>query len=157
VHGETFVAARNDSVVISKDSGQTWWPMGVPTMLTHIHRVAFSLDGTLWLGAREGVYFTRDMGKSWMWIQRLPFRDVDDMSFDAASHMLLVSSRASDQVYAIDPKTMKWAFWQTGYQIALIRSAGDRLVAASLNDGVIAGPRTAPVEPAPEVGVTAKQ
>ena len=157
VHGETFVAARNDSVVISKDSGQTWWPMGVPTMLTHIHRVAFSPDGTLWLGAREGVYFTRDMGKSWMWIQRLPFRDVDDMSFDAASHMLLVSSRSSDQVYAIDPKTMKWAFWQTGYQIALIRSAGDRLVAASLNDGVIAGPRTAPVEPAPEVGVTAKQ
>ena len=156
-HGETFVAARNDSVVISKDSGQSWWPMGVPTMLTHIHRVAFSPDGTLWLGAREGVYFTRDMGKSWMWIQRLPFRDVDDMSYDPASHKLLVSSRASDQVYAIDPKTMKWAFWQTGYQIALIRSAGDRLVAASLNDGVIAGPRTAPVEPAPAADVTAKQ
>jgi photosystem II stability/assembly factor-like uncharacterized protein len=157
VHDEEFVAARNDSVVISKDSGQTWWPLGAPTMLTHIHRVVFSPDGTLWLGAREGVYFTRDMGKSWMWIQRLPFRDVDDMSYDPATHKLLVSSRASDQVYAIDPKTMKWAWWQTGYQIALIRSAGDRLVAASLNDGVITGPRTPPVEPAPEAGVTAKQ
>src|SRR5208283_3358670 len=54
VNGEDFVAARNDSVVVSKDSGQTWWPMGVPTALTHIHRVAFSPDGTLWLGAREG-------------------------------------------------------------------------------------------------------
>jgi hypothetical protein len=52
---------------------------------------------------------------------------------------------------------MKWAFWQTGYQIALIRSAGDRLVAASLNDGVIAGPRTAPAEPAAITDVTAKQ
>ena len=29
---------------------------GVPTMLTRIHRVVFSPDGTLWLGAREGVY-----------------------------------------------------------------------------------------------------
>ncbi len=156
-HGETFVAARNDSVVISKDSGQSWWPMGAPTMLTHIHRVVFSPDGTLWLGAREGVYLTRDMGKSWMWIQRLPFRDVDDISYDPTSKKLLVSSRASDQIYAIDPKTMKWAFWQTGYQIALIRSAGDRLVAASLNDGVITGPQMEPAEPAARTSATAKQ
>ncbi len=64
--------------------GKSWWPMGLPTMLTRIHRVVFSPDGTLWLGAREGVYFTRDLGKSWMWIHRLPFRDVDDLSYDAA-------------------------------------------------------------------------
>ncbi|MGA3033000.1 MAG: transcriptional regulator [Terracidiphilus sp.] len=157
VNGESFVAARNDSVVISKDSGQTWWPMGVPTMLTHIHRVAFSPDGTLWLGAREGLYYTRDLGKSWMWIQRLPLRDVDDLSFDASSHKLLASSRLSDVVYAIDPKTMKWDWWQTGYPIDLIRCAGDRLVAASLDDGVLLGPRTAPAQPDRSAGVTAKQ
>ncbi|MEI9967951.1 MAG: hypothetical protein WDM87_04740 [Terracidiphilus sp.] len=52
-----------------------------------------------------------------------------------------MSSRTSDQVYAVDPKTMAWDWWQTGYDIALIRSAGDRLVAASLNDGVLVGPR----------------
>ena len=68
VHGNDMVAARDDSVVISNDAGQTWFPMGMPTMLTHIHRVVFSPDGTLWLGAREGVYFTRDLGKTWMWI-----------------------------------------------------------------------------------------
>jgi hypothetical protein len=157
VHGEDFVAARNDSVVISKDSGQTWWPMGVPTMLTHIHRVAFSPDGTLWLGAREGVYYTRDLGKSWMWIQRLPLRDVDDLSYDAGSHKLLVSSRTSDIVYSIDPKTMKWDWWQTGYQISLIRSAGDRLVAASLDDGVLVGPKLAAAQPESGASVTAKQ
>ena len=28
-----------------------------------IRRVAFSPDGTLWLGAREGIYFSRDMGR----------------------------------------------------------------------------------------------
>jgi photosystem II stability/assembly factor-like uncharacterized protein len=156
VDGQNFVAARNDSVVISKDSGQTWWPMGVPTMLTHIHRVAFSPDGTLWLGAREGVYYTRDLGKSWMWIQRLSLRDVDDLSYDSTLRKLLASSRSSDIVYAIDPKTMKWDWWQTGYPIDLIRSAGDRLVAASLDDGVLIGPRTtaAPSDPA---NATARQ
>lgn len=147
-HGNDMVATRDDSVVISNDAGQSWWPMGMPTMLTHIHRVAFSPDGTLWLGAREGVYFTRNLGKTWLWIHRLPFRDVDDLSYDPVSRRVLVSSRTNDEIFAIDPKTMTWVWWQTGYQIALIRVAGDRLVAASLDDGVLLGPKVPPA-PAP--------
>lgn len=145
VQGNTMAAARADGVVLSKDEGQSWWPMGLPTMLTRIHRVAFSPDGTLWLGAREGVYLSRDLGKTWMWIHRLPFRDVDDLSYDAALKRILVSSRSSDEVYAIDPKTMTWNYWQTGYDIVLIREAGDRLVAASLDDGVLVGPKLSAV------------
>ncbi|HKN19993.1 MAG TPA: hypothetical protein VJX73_01180 [Terracidiphilus sp.] len=146
-HGNDMVAARDDSVVISNDAGQTWFPMGMPTMLTHIHRVVFSPDGTLWLGAREGVYFTRNLGRTWMYIIRLPLRDVDDLSYDPASRRVLVSSRSRDEIYAIDPRTMTWVWWPTGYQIALIRVAGDRLVAASLDDGVLLGPK---VPPAPK-------
>jgi photosystem II stability/assembly factor-like uncharacterized protein len=157
VHGDTMAAARADGVVLSKDAGQTWWPMGLPTMLTRIHRVVFSPDGTLWLGAREGVYYTRDLGKTWMWIHRLPFRDIDDLSYYAALKRILVSSRSSDQVYAIDPKTMTWDWWQTGYKIVLIRAAGDRLVAASLDDGVLVGPQVAPADTTPTGGVSAKQ
>ena len=157
VNGDNMAAARADGVVLSKDAGQTWWPMGVPTMLTRIHGVAFSPDGTLWLGAREGVYYTHDLGKTWLWIHRLPFRDVDDLSYDAAQKRILVSSRLSDQIYAIDPKTMAWDWWQTGYFIALIRAAGDRLVAASLNDGVLVGPQTAPAGNTPADDVNANQ
>jgi hypothetical protein len=114
--------------------------MNIPTMLTRIHRVVFSPDGTLWLGAREGIYFSRDQGKTWMWMERLPFRDVDDLEYDARLSRLLVSSRSNDQVFAIDPKTMTWKWWRTGYQNALIRAAGDRLVAVSLDDGVLVEP-----------------
>lgn len=146
-HGSDMVATGDDSVVISNDAGQSWFPMPMPTMLTHIHRVVFSPDGTLWLGAREGVYFTRNLGKNWLWINRLPFRDVDDLSYDSIAKRVLVSSRTSDEVFAIDPRTMTWVWWQTGYQIALIRVAGDRLVAASLDDGVLLGPK---VPPAPQ-------
>ncbi|MGD0482392.1 MAG: transcriptional regulator [Terracidiphilus sp.] len=153
-HDNDMVAARDDSVVISNDAGQSWFPMGAPTMLTHIHRVVFSPDGTLWLGAREGVYFTRNLGKTWMYIIRLPLRDIDDLSYDTAAKRVLVSSRTTDEVYAIDPKTMTWVWWQTGYQIALIRVAGDRLVAASLDDGVLLGPKVPPA-PAPSADVPA--
>jgi photosystem II stability/assembly factor-like uncharacterized protein len=144
--GATMVAARPDGVVLSRDAGASWMPMQIPSMLTRIHRVAFSSDGTLWLGAREGVYFTRDQGKTWMWLERLPFRDVDDLFFDAGLGEVLVSSRGSDWIYAIDPKTLTWKWWQTGYRLELVRAAGKRMVAASLYDGVLVEPQAGAVE-----------
>jgi hypothetical protein len=57
-----------------------------------------------------------------------------------------VSSRASDQVYSIDPKTLNWKWWQTGYHIALLRASGERLLAASLYDGVVVEPHAAGAE-----------
>jgi photosystem II stability/assembly factor-like uncharacterized protein len=137
VHGDLMVAVRSDAAVLSKDEGKSWWPIGLPKMLTRIHRAVFAPDGTIWLGAREGVYFSRDQGKTWMWIGRLPFRDIVDLEFDAGSQRVLVSSRSSDQVFGIDPKTMTWKLWRTGYRTALIRAAGDRLVAATMDDGVV--------------------
>jgi photosystem II stability/assembly factor-like uncharacterized protein len=143
VHGATMVAARADGAVISNDAGATWGTFPVPSMLTRIHRVAFSADGTLWLGAREGVYFTSDKGKTWRWIERLPFRDIDDLSYDPGAGKVLVSSQASDNIYAIDPKTLSWKWWQTGYRIGLVRAAGSRLIAASLFQGVLLEPKAA--------------
>jgi photosystem II stability/assembly factor-like uncharacterized protein len=146
VHGDSIVAARTEGAAISTDHGQTWLPLGVPTMLTQIHRVVFSPDGTLWLAAREGVYYSYDLGKTWLWFQRLPFRNVDDLSYDPLLKKMLASSGTSDQIYAIDAKTMTWSWWKAGYQITLIRAAGNRLVAASLNDGVLTGPETTETE-----------
>lgn len=150
VRGPMMVAARPDGAVISMDAGENWTTFPVPSMLTRIHRGAFSADGTLWLGAREGVYFTSDKGKTWRWIERMPFRDVDDLYYDPGLGKVLVSSQASDDVYAIDPKTLSWKWWQTGYRIGLVRVAGGRVLAASMYDGVL-------LEPPAAVAVTAKK
>lgn len=139
-HGPVLAAARANGVVLSNDAGQTWWPMGIPTAVTRIHRVAFSSDGTLWIGSREGVYFTRDKGKTWMWVHRLPMVDVSDLYYDPQTNRVLVSSRGSDFIYAIDAKTLDWKWHQTGYRLLLVRGAGDRLVAASVDDGVLVQP-----------------
>jgi hypothetical protein len=145
-HGSMVAAARPGGVVLSQDGGETWWPMSVPTMLTRIHRIAFSPDGTLWLGAREGVYFSHDKGKTWMWVQRLPLVDVDDLYYDVHLDKVLVSSRDSDFVYAIDTRTLDWKWWQTGFRLSAVRTAGGRLLAASLYDGVLIEPRAARAE-----------
>jgi photosystem II stability/assembly factor-like uncharacterized protein len=139
-HGAQLTAARKDGVVISIDGGESWRPMSIPAMLTRIHAIVFSADGTLWLGAREGVYFTHDLGKTWMWVHRFPLTDVDALFYDAHLGRILGSSRTSDQVYSIDPKSLVWKWAQTGYKIALVRAAGERLLAASLYDGVLKEP-----------------
>ncbi|MGO9638020.1 MAG: WD40/YVTN/BNR-like repeat-containing protein, partial [Terracidiphilus sp.] len=128
-HGAQLTAARKDGVVLSTDGGESWRPMSIPAMLTRIHAIVFSADGTLWLGAREGVYFTHDLGKTWMWVHRFPLTDVDALFYDAHLNRILGSSRTSDQVYSIDPKSLKWKWAQTGYKIALMRANGERLLA----------------------------
>ncbi len=82
-----------------------------------------------------------------MWVHRLPLVDLDDLYYDAALGKLLVSSRGSDFIYAIDAKTLDWKWWQTGYRISAVRTAGGRLLAATLDDGVLVEP-----EGAEEVG-----
>jgi photosystem II stability/assembly factor-like uncharacterized protein len=144
--GSLVIAARSKSVAMSSDAGQTWWPMGVPTALTRIQRVAISSDGALWVGAREGVYFTRDKGKTWMWVHRLPLVGVDELYYDAHRNRMLVSSRASDVVYSIDAKSLSWTWMQTGYPLSIVRVAGERLLAVSLDDGVLAEPQSAKSE-----------
>jgi photosystem II stability/assembly factor-like uncharacterized protein len=139
--GPLMAAARQDAIVISQDAGQNWWPVGIPVALTRIHRITFSPDGTLWVGAREGVYFTRDKGTSWMWVHRLPLVDIDDLYYDAQLGRVLVSSRGSEFVYAIDPRTLDWKWWQTGYRLSAVRASGGNLMAASLEDGVLKEPR----------------
>ena len=139
-HGKSMAAARRDSVVVSTDAGTTWNWCSIPAGLTRIDRVTFSADGTLWLGGREGIYLSRDLGKNWLWIERLPFRDVTDLYYDAVQGKMLASSRASDFVYAIDPVKLDWKWTRTGWKVFLIRAAAGRMLAASLYDGVLIEP-----------------
>jgi len=140
-HGSILAAARRNGLVLSLDAGKTWSPVSLPAGITSIDRVAFSPDGTIWLGGREGVNLSHDMGKSWLWIERLPFRDVNDLYYDATQAKILVSSRSSDLVYSIDPVHFVWTWFRTGYKVFLVRAARGRLVAASLYDGVLVEPR----------------
>jgi ligand-binding sensor domain-containing protein len=140
-HGATLAAAQRDGVVVSTDAGQTWTRSTVPTSITRIYRAAFSGDGTLWLGTREGVYLSHDQGKTWTWIERLPLRDVNDIYYDTHLDKMLVSSRNSDWVFALDTAGSSWTWTRAGWKIFLIRASQDRLLAASLYDGVLVQPK----------------
>jgi photosystem II stability/assembly factor-like uncharacterized protein len=142
-HGLRLAAARPDGVVLSTDAGQSWMPLEVPAMITRIHCIAFSADGTLWLGANEGVFFTRNAGKTWMWVNRLPLHNVDGLHYDAHRDRILATSRSSEQIFILDPNSLAWTWAQTGYRIDLARAMDGRLLAASLDNGVLVQPQPA--------------
>lgn len=142
-HGSYFVAAsRNGLVVVSSEAGQTWTEAAVPGGPVRIDRAIFSGDGTAWMGGRAGVYASKDEGKTWEWIERFPFREVNDLYYDRGQDRVLVSSSAVDSVYAIDPAGLKWTLSHAGWKISLIRADGGRMLAASLYDGVLVAPPT---------------
>lgn len=85
-----------------------------------------------------------------MWVNHFPMNDVDDLFYDSRLNRILVSSRLSDQVFAIDVKTIEWKFAQAGYRINRVRAVGDKLLAASLFDGVLIEPQSEEATPEPK-------
>ena len=142
--GEILVARRT-GVAFSKDGGLTWDTVGLPSRIKDIRTVAFSQKGELWVGAGDGIYFSRDFsengGKSWFWLEKVPVRDVGDLAFDSATGHMLVTSRTSPTLYAIDPVTLAHVDMQTGYRLFMARVAGASRFAASLQDGVLTDPQ----------------
>ncbi len=136
-HGSTMAAAQPSALAVSTDAGQSWMPVSIPSAITRIYRVVFSADGTIWLGARQGVYFSHDQGRSWMWLEHLPLVDVNGLTYDARQDRILASSRTSDFLYSIDAKSLSWTWQKTGFPIYMVRSASGHLVAASRTDGIL--------------------
>jgi ligand-binding sensor domain-containing protein len=136
-----LLAARREGAVYSKDGGVSWDPVGLPSRVKDIRKVAFSKDGGLWVGAGDGVYFSRDFssdgGKNWFWLEKVPVRDVGDLSFDEQTGRMLVSSRSSQVLYSVDPATLQFFGTGTGFRLFLARSAGGVRFATSLQDGVL--------------------
>jgi len=150
-----ILAARRQGVVFSKDGGKSWTPMGIPSHIKDVRRIAFSKDGELWVGAGDGIYFSRDRGTTWYWLEKVPVRDVGDLAFDTTTGKMLATSRSSEVLYSIDPKSLTFTGTSTGFRLFLARSAGGLRFAASLQDGVLMGPDAANGGPAPSSAVAA--
>ena len=146
-----ILAGRREGVVFSKDNGRSWNQLHLPARTKDIRKIAVSKAGELWVGAADGVYFSRDKGQSWFWLEKVPVRDINDLSFDEQTGHMLVSSRSSQVVYSIDPESLSFSGIATGFRIFLARSAGGLRFAASLQDGVLAEPPTHLSDPKPPV------
>ena len=149
-----MLASRRRGVVFSKDHGKTWDPMAIPSRIKDIRKIAFSNDGELWIGAGDGIYFSRDKGVSWFWLEKVPVWDCGDLFFDPRTGRMLATSRSSQVLYSIDPKSLTFTATTTGFRLFMARSAAGLRFAASLQDGVLMDPEI-PKAPKAAVASTA--
>ncbi len=139
--GSRVVVGQRNTLAFSADGGAQWKSLALPSGLSGVTALAVSEDGAVWVGGREGVYYTTDAGESWQQIKNLPLGQIDGLNYDPALKRVLVSSRTSTGVFGVDASGSPWKYWQVGWRVHQVLQQGGRLIAASLFDGVVFEPK----------------
>lgn len=134
-------AAQLFGLRLSWDGGLHWQAVALPDGLSLVNALATTPSGTLWVGGRQGVYYSDDHGKTWHSISNLPVREINSIRYDAGLRRVVVTSRASDLIFAINSDKKSWEWWDAGWRVRMVHSMNGRLVAASLYDGVVVEPQ----------------
>lgn len=139
------LAAQLRTLAISSDEGLSWTTASIPAELTQVSAAAVDPSGGLWVGGREGVFYSDDRGASWHVLKDLgsnQVNDIHDIYYDAAGHRMLVTgNRASTYGYAVSIADKRVTQFDAGWNLRMMRPVGDHLLAATLYDGVVIQPR----------------
>jgi photosystem II stability/assembly factor-like uncharacterized protein len=136
------LAANRSQLMISTDGSATWHAIILPSKLTSVQAVTTAPKGSLWVGGREGLFYSEDQGQSWQQLSTLPLADINGLNYNREMGRVIVTSGRSTMVFAIDESSKTWKWWDAGWTVRSVRSQGGRLVAASLYDGVVMQPKS---------------
>lgn len=138
----TILASSLSQASLSTDDGHTWTTVNPPSELTQITAVAVDGFGGLWMGGREGVYLSEDKGATWHTVHNLYVRDVNSIFYDEKGQRVLITANSSTTIaFSAHLPDKKVTYWDTGWNLRLLRPVGDHLVAATLFDGVVIQPQ----------------
>jgi len=136
------LAATLRSAVLSSDGGQRWEPVNLPGTLTQLAAIAVDDGGGLWLGGREGIFISQDRGATWQSLKNLSIRDVNSLYYDEPSQRMLITANSQNTIaFAVHLPDRSVHYWNTGWNLRLVRPVGDHLVGATLFDGIVVQPR----------------
>jgi photosystem II stability/assembly factor-like uncharacterized protein len=141
--GPMVIAAQRTALAMSQDAGKTWQPMAMPQKLNWLQSLAIAGNGSVWVGGRQGVFYTDDHGQNWNEMTNLPISDISGLSYDPDLKRVVITSWQSNWVLAIDPANRTFKFWDPGWKVRHVRSSGGRLVAATSYNGVVLEPQGA--------------
>jgi photosystem II stability/assembly factor-like uncharacterized protein len=146
----SFVASAKSSVmaatlraaVLSSDGGQRWAPVNLPETLTQLAAIAVDDSGGLWVGGREGIFISQDRGATWQGLKNLSIRDVNSLFYDEPSQRMFITANSQNTIaFAVHLPDRSVHYWNTGWNLRLVRPVGDHLVGATLFDGIVVQPR----------------
>jgi photosystem II stability/assembly factor-like uncharacterized protein len=141
VRRSTLLVAGLKHMALSQDGGTHWTPLALPASLTQIATIAVDDQNTLWVGGRQGVFYSPDNGASWRQLKDLNINEVDGVFFDAAGSRVLITCANSDVVFAVNTLAHTVNYWDSGWRLRFARPMGDYLLGITLYDGVVVQPK----------------
>jgi photosystem II stability/assembly factor-like uncharacterized protein len=136
-----LLAAGLKRMSLSINGGAKWAPVALPAKLTQISAVAVDGDRNLWVGGREGVFYSADSGISWRSIHNLETPQVDGIYFDRSGNRILLTTANSTMVFSVQLPDHTVRYWDTGWRLRFARPMGNHLLAGTLYDGVVIQPK----------------
>ena len=128
-------------IELSVDGGEKWTSVALPAELTQVAAVALDGQGTLWVGGREGVFYSTNHGASWMQVHNLLTPQVDGIYYDAGGDRMLLTTSVSPMIFAVHLPDHRVTYWDTGWKLRFARPVGDHLLGATLYDGIVVQPK----------------
>jgi hypothetical protein len=136
------IAATLHSAMLTVNGGMHWTVVHLPPALTQIDAVAVDGAGGLWIGGLEGVFITENGGSTWTTVPSITLHGVNSLYYDEASQRMLITADNKNTIaYAVHLPDMAVRYWNTGWNLRLVRPVGDHLVGATLFDGIVVQPR----------------
>jgi photosystem II stability/assembly factor-like uncharacterized protein len=136
------VAATLKSAMLSPDGGQRWEAVKLPTTLEQLAAVAVDDAGGVWVGGRDGIFVSEDRGATWQSLKNLSIRDVNSLFYDVSSQRMLITANSKNTIaFAVHLPDRTVNYWNSGWNLRLVRPVGDHLVGATLFDGIVVQPR----------------
>ena len=145
-----FIAAQRSNIFVaglhaaslSTDGGASWKSVAMPGALTQVGAIAVDDSVRLWVGGREGVFFSENRGATWLTLANFYIHDVNSLYYDDGSQRVLITANNKNTIaFSVHLPDKKVQYWNTGWHLRMVRPVGDHLVGATLFDGVVVQPR----------------
>lgn len=140
--GQRVILADLRVLSLSVDKGATFRNIAAPTELTRIEAAAVDTGGRIWVGGREGIWYSDNDGAAWKTVKNLFVPEISGIYFDAVANRILVTSSQADQlVFSVHLPDFKVTYSNAGWVLRDVRPVGDHLVGITPYDGVVLQPR----------------
>jgi hypothetical protein len=88
------------------------------------------------------VFFSENGGATWQTLSSLSIRDVSSLFYDEASQRMLITANNRDSVaFVVHLPDRTVHYWNSGWNLRLVRPVGDHLVGATRFDGIVVQPQ----------------
>lgn len=140
--GPRVILADLRVLSLSTDKGATFHNIVSPQELTRIEAAAIDGGGRIWVGGREGIWYSENDGATWKTLQNLFVPVVSGIYFDPGGNRIFVTSNQADNlVFSVHVPDLKVSYRNAGWELRSVRPVGDHLVGITPFDGVVLQPR----------------